>query len=72
MKCGVSGDPNILRMTRHSMTTAGQTMTVQYHGNAVHASTRMPLDEGELAQVQWAGSLVAQNRRDSSVYTVRT
>lgn len=54
------------------MTTAGQTMTVQYHGNAVHASTRMPLDEGELAQVQWAGSLVAQNRRDSSVYTVRT
>lgn len=47
-------------------------MTVQDHGNAIHAPTRMPLDESEFAQVQWAGRLVAQYRRDFSVYTVRT
>lgn len=47
-------------------------MTVQYHGYAIHAPTRMPLDEGEFAQVQWAGRLVAQHCRDFSVDTVRT
>ena len=58
-------------IARHAMTTAGQSMPLQYDGDAVHSPTRMSFDEGKLAQMQWAGSLVAQHRRSFSIEGMR-
>ena len=33
------------------MTTARQSMPLQYDRNAIHTPARMPFDEGELAQM---------------------
>src|SRR5688572_26376696 len=44
--------PHIPSITRDAMTTAGQSMALQYDRNAVHTPARMPFDEGKLAQMQ--------------------
>ena len=47
-------------------------MTIQHHGYAIHAPSRMPFDEGKLALMQWACSLVAHHCRCFAIEGVCT
>lgn len=55
------------RVARHALTTTGQSVPLQYDGDAVQASVRVPFDKSELPLVQGAPGLVTSHGRRLTV-----
>jgi hypothetical protein len=58
-------------MAGHAMTTARQSMALQYDRNTVQSPMRMSLDKSKFAQMKRALGLVAQHRWCSPIEGVR-